>query len=109
MAAKVLQFARDDAKESPVTKKLREIQRANDQFWSTPAPNIAQAGLAFAQLRKAQQKMRARKPRPKRKEKLAQRDQRIRTAGDEGKAAAVVAKKEHLSARQVRRILGPRK
>ena len=104
MAAKVLQFARE-ATESPLAKKLREIQRANDAFWSTPGPNVVQVGYAVAQMLKTKQKARAKKPRPQRKEKHAARDQRIRAASAKGTAPKKIAADESLTASQVRKIL----
>ena len=103
---KVIPFARAVAKESSLAKKLRNINSANAEFWSKPGPNIVQAGLAFAQLKKSQQKARAKKPRPQRKEKHADRDQRIRNASvTDKKTPKQIAADEGLTASQVRRIL----
>jgi hypothetical protein len=105
VAAKVLQFARDQAKDSPLTKKLREIQRANDEFWSTPTPHLVQAGLAFAQLRKSQQRTKQKASAKQRSKNLADRDQRIRDLAAQGETPKEIGGAVKLSAARVRKIL----
>lgn len=99
---KVIPFARAAAKESPLARKLRIMNSANAEFWSKPGPNIVQAGLAFAQLKKSQQRTKAKKPRPQRSQKNAERDHRIRASG---KTPKQIAADEGLTASQVRKIL----
>jgi hypothetical protein len=64
--------------------------------------------LAVVVAEQTREKLRAasKQPRPRRKERNAVRDERIRTAG---KTAEQIAKTERLSPRQVRRILKPKK
>jgi hypothetical protein len=107
VAARVIPFARRRPDATALAAKIRAIQKANDLFWSRPGPHLIQAGLAFAELKKATQRARAKQPRPQRKAKHALRDQRIRVAFALGEKPKQIAAREGISAPQVRRILKP--
>jgi hypothetical protein len=100
------------ARESRLTKQLKAMNAAQIEFWRHDAERVERilkmvaAGIQARS--KANQRAAAKKPRPLRSKKNADRDARIRKASAEGKTPKEIGGAENLSAAQVRKILKPK-